>query len=1053
MPSFHIFKSSAGSGKTSQLVLSYLKLCLGSNSPTYYRKVLAITFTNKASNEMKERLIKELEAISSIGEDEEPNYMVKSLLEELNIDVETLRKRAKATFKDLLQAYEQVSISTIDKFNHTLIKSFSRELDIPSDFEVETGEKEIFSEAVDELISRVGTDKYVTRHLINFVQYKLDEESKVNIHKSLEDLYGLCIGEASYQAQDEIGDIEKEAFERISKNLQAEIKKSEAKLHQLAESALKLIDSAGLSAKDFSYGEKGVYGFFKKIKTQKPLDLVFSTRAQNALDGSWMPKNASPSNLEALNKIQDDLHNILLRIQNFFEADLKTLNLKQAVRSNIDLIAVLNALYQIFKDLCYRKRVIPISRFNKLISDALRKEPVSFIYEQIGARYDHILIDEFQDTSQLQWYNLVPLIDEAISRGKYNMVVGDAKQSIYRWRGGKAEQLIALPNLFEPPLDIQPEIERNLQSNSEINRLQVNYRSLEGIVKFNNEMIGKLASIAIPPDSIYGSEYSPDSFKQKYRESKKGGYIQINELEESNEKADWNELIAQISLCIERGYNYSEMAILVRSARKEGKSITRTLLKNNIPVVSKESYDIGEYQPVKIILAFLKLSLDSNHNPSKIQIMKGFGGIKNQEINFGKYTSEKNLNLDAFLKAFNLKEFESYNHLSVFDAVEAIQSIYFQQLDHPAVNTLKEVIYGKFGLKGTIRDFFDYWENQNDKPGINFGDTGNSIELLTIHKAKGLEYKVIFIPELAWKLRPTHNEIAWFSMKDYPLPLPYAPLKINKKLAQMGLEEEFKVEENANKFDNLNLIYVALTRAEEVLFINTYKNGSDTVGFWMAEAIENWFEQPTEAPFDIKIEENEEGRKLIIGELAGNESANNDIEPLPAANSYSSEPWKSDLKFANVWINQEQSLGNIFHDLVSKSFDLESFQAIAERKTQIGLLSGAEKDRLLEYGRKLFTNETFSLLLKEGTVFPEREILHKGKIIRPDLVVQKGSEQFVLDFKTGGNSEEHKHQIREYMEACEAITPGKVSGYLIYLDPFELVQVEQESDASQMKLF
>ena len=1002
---------------------------------------------------MRERLIKELQKISTIKRGDEPDYMVSSLLDELDLEVEKLQKRARAVFKDLLQAYEQVAISTIDKFNHTLIKSFSRDLDIPSDFEVETDEKEIFRKAIDELVSRVGTDEHITKHLINFVEYKLDEESKVSIHSALENLFGLCIGEASYKALDEIGKIEKEQFELISKKLQREIKEAEKMLSPFGAKALKLIDSAGLSENDFIQKGRGVYGFFQNVETKKPQELKFPKSAENALDGTWMSKNASKSQLDALSSIQDDLQSVLMQIHTFFNEDLKALKLKQAVRSNIDLIAVLTALSDIFKELCNRERVIPISRFNKLISDALRKEPVSFIYEQIGARYDHILVDEFQDTSQLQWYNLLPLIDESISRGKYNMVVGDAKQSIYRWRGGKAEQLIDLPKLFEAPSDIAPEIERNLEANSQINRLLINYRSLEEIVVFNNEIIRELSNQAIPPNSLYSAEYTAESFRQKHREGKTGGYIEINELEKSDEKEDWSDLISQINICRDRGYNFGDMAILVRSAQNEGKSITRTLLAQNIPVVSKESYDIGEYQPVKMVIAFLRLSIDPLHNPSKIQILKGFSSFIGKPLDYEIYTDKKHLNLSKFLKDLDLKPFDGYNHLSVFDAVDEIHSDYLSKIQHPALDTLKESIYSKFGLSGSIRNFFEFWDNEKDKPSIKFGDTGNSIELLTIHKAKGLQYKVVFLPELSWKLRATNNETAWFSMKNHPISLPYAPLRINSKLADKGLEMEYQIEENANQFDNLNLVYVALTRAEEALFISTYDKGKGTVGKWMKNALEALFDK-SETILEAEIEEKETGRKISIGNLLHRDvMQETEREDHQDATFSRLKIWKKGLDFAHVVENRDQITGNIFHELISKAHNLDPFKRLVERKWRMGIIGEEEKQRLFNYGKTLLSNPIYSELIEEGKIISEREILHKRKVIRPDLIIEKENEQIVIDFKTGSRSVLHDQQLIEYMDACENMGMKNVNGFVIYLDPFEIIPVLENSGESQMKLF
>ena len=1005
---------------------------------------------------MKERLIQELETLSKLKSEDVSNYIAASLLKDLDLSVEELSRRAKAVFKDILQAYEQVAISTIDKFNHILIRSFSRDLNLPSDFEVSTREKEIFGEAIDELISRVGKNTHITKHLINYVQFKLDEESKVNIRKALEDLFALCIGEASYQALDAIGKLEESEFEIISDQLFKEIGILESKLQNLGKQALELIQSAGLSIDDFSYGKGGVCGLFIKLRDLTLEKIEFTSRANSALEGSWMTKKAPADNINALHTIQDDLHKVLSKIQVALNKDLSVLKLKHAVRSNMDLIAVLTSLSEIFNEICASRRIIPISRFNKIISDALRKEPVSFIYEQIGARYDHILIDEFQDTSQLQWYNLLPLIDESIARGKFNMVVGDAKQSIYRWRGGKAEQLIDLPNLFEPPIDLPFGIANNLRENSEIHRLQINYRSLENIVDFNNELIGRVSHLAIDQNSIYAQEYVSDAFEQESKDGKAGGYIELNEISESDDKNNWAELLRHIEYCITKGYQFGDMAILVRSSQKEGKSIARILIENNIPVVSKESYDIAEYYQVKMILAFLKLSLDQADNPSKIQIIKGFEKLNDSSYDIGKYIFKKQLDLNKFLIDIGKESFKSYQSFSAYDAIEQILSDYLPDIDHPAIDSLKEYVYATYGLKDSISIFLENWENQTEKPGINLGGAENSIELLTIHKAKGLQYKVVFIPELAWKLRPNNNEIGWFSMEDQPVNLTFAPLKINGSLNNMGLEKAFEIEENASRFDNLNLLYVAVTRAEEALFLTTYNKGKGTVGEWMHQSIDYLFgEKPhTTSKFFAKADEDK--RQIKIGELsAGNLSfIDTDASHTYQAN-IPSKPWKTLLKFGNVVESSDQKIGNTFHQIISKSNTLDSFINHTERLIHSGILHSDDKNLIIKYAENLFSNSTFMNLLKNGKVLPEREIFYEKQILRPDLVVQAGNSQTVIDFKTGDAADEHMIQLRQYVKACQEIDQLDTKGFLIYLEPFRIEPLSKMADEknAQIKLF
>jgi ATP-dependent exoDNAse (exonuclease V) beta subunit len=289
-------------------------------------------------------------------------------------------------------------------------------------------------------------------------------------------------------------------------------------------------------------------------------------------------------------------------------------------------------------------------------------------------------------------------------------------------------------------------------------------------------------------------------------------------------------------------------------------------------------------------------------------------------------------------------------------------------------------------------------------------------------------------------------------MEHHPIELPFAPLPINSKLSELGLDKEYSDEENANHFDNLNLVYVALTRAEEALFITTYDKGANTVGNWMTHALESLID--TSSIPKIKIESKEVGRKVIIGhiepqstEITEGESDNMDYMARKP------HPWKENLEFADVQEQEGQSLGKVFHEIVSKAEDQKSFDALLKRKLQTGNLLNEEMEQLLEFGHNLFSNQTYQELLQGGKVITERDILHEGKIIRPDMVIEKDSEQIVLDFKTGEEKNSHREQLLTYMNACKILRPVKVSGYLIYLNPFRLVKVEASQDQSQMKLF
>lgn len=1056
LPKFYIYKSSAGSGKTTALIKIFLTLSLSTENPSQFKKILAITFTNKAAAEMKERLIHELHTMSQLDVNYSgDNFMVNELLKETSTTIEKLSQRAAAMFKVVLHDFNDLSIGTIDQFNHRLIRSFSRELHLKSDFEVELQEKELFREAVNRLIEKVGRDEFITGHLMHYVQYKLDEERKANIEKDLMDLFSLVLSETGMEALEALGKLSHDDFASIRKKLLLQKQQAQELIQKNGTDALELIDSVGLTPHNFSGKSKSIGSFFERIAVF-PHQKINSKvgYVSKALEGTWVSKTAPGYIKAAVESIEEKLHAILVKTLDTYENQAPEYYRAEAIFKHIDLIAILEELSTCMDEICDERNILPISKFNKIISNALRKEPVSFLYEHYGTRFNHILIDEYQDTSELQWFNILPLIDESLSKGHSSLVVGDAKQSIYRWRGGKAEQLIALPKLIDPPVDLKMGIADTLVRNANIVELNTNYRSKPNIVNFNNTLFSQLGIDINAPESLYESEYKEENVSQKLKDSKdEKGYVRIDCFGKKPDSAvRCDQLIENIHTFKEKGYAYRDMAVLVRSTVKDGRMFLSAMQAADIPVSTANSFEVDKDVNVQLIIAFLRLTLDPQNPAAVITVMRSFESIFEIPYEPEKYLTKNHknksiLSIDAFTAKNKLPALSTIKKSKgLYDSAEALISAYLPGIKNRFLNGLLDIIISRVGMNSSVFDFFDWWDNLNEKPSVSDRSGSDAVQLMTIHKSKGLQFKVVFVPHLNWKKRSVNNELAWFDLKKFSdSPIPYAPFPLNSRLDSTGLSTEWEEEENANNFDNLNLIYVALTRAVDALCIGYEIKTSGHVGSWMNSAMTQLIDSKLNTWSDFNFSEvSEEQFRIMIGNIPDYNSTTESEEisfgDIPWTEP-ATTPWTENIQLTPIFRNRDQLRGIWFHRIVAQAQTDEQIQKQLEKLEKSGELNKTEIGELSEMLKALYLDEKFLELREKGKIIAERDLFFEGEILRPDLVFENETNLIVIDFKTGIQKPEHSRQITRYAHALKSITAKPVIAYLLYTNEMKWEKV------------
>ena len=1074
MKTFQIYKSSAGSGKTTALIHIFLRLSLNTENAAAFRKILAITFTNKAAGEMKERLIGELESMSNLSAGYDgKNFKVNKLLEELNITAETLGKRARAMFHAVLHDYHNLSIGTIDQFNHRLIRSFSRELNLKSDFEVELNENELFAEAAARLLEKAGNDPFITQHLVSYTRRLLSDEKYVNLQKDLQELQSLVTSDEGVEAIGALKRMDREAFDHAAKLLRKQRKESGEAIRAAAGNLLDKIRNLGIDVQDLKGRSNSAGAKLQKLLTFPDTEADFEKGALcNALQGEWITKNAPAGIKAAVEPASQTLTNALLNFQKLYETEAARFFRADDLLKDIHLIAVLEELGKCLDELCAERNILPISRFNKIISEALRREPVAFLYEHYGTRFDHILIDEFQDTSELQWYNILPLIDESMARGKASLVVGDAKQSIYRWRGGKAELLISLPELYTPPPDIDLSIAQSLMLGAKIQKLNSNYRSKPAIVTFNNALFARIGKMTGSRDSLYGQEYSRENLRQEWKNNPQNpGLVHIDYLGYKPEpETVYTKTLEYINEALDGGYSFGDMAILMRG-RKEIREITEVLQEAGIPMRTAESFEVDKDVKVQLITAFLRLSLDPDHEPAKLTVMRCMQEIRDIPYRPGNFLrskpgrSKSEIDLNAFLRANSLPAYLfSKKYQGVLDRTESIIQTYLDGQRSFYINGFLNLILARAGTHGSTYEFFEWWDGPGSNKNIPETTESDAVQLMTLHKAKGLQFKIVILPQAGWKKRKVNNERKWFNLEKFPdTPLPWAPFTLNSKLANKGLNTEWMQDEAANDFDNLNLLYVGFTRPVDALYVAFSGAGADnkgkakgenTTAYWLWKSTENLTFEAGEMPADYRQTTHPGGTYTVsAGRLP---LADPPKETLNDGNinwiSGSGENWVDRVRMAPIRKTTEQTRGIWFHKIVAKAASGTEMEKALSHLEKNGELNPGEIREMKQLLDKLYSDTYFVDLLKNGKVLAERELYHRGSILRPDLVVESEEQLTVIDFKTGAEEKKHEKQISGYAAALKSVSPKRIEALLLYTEPYRWKKVDAPEN-NQARLF
>jgi len=1030
-------------------VREYIALAL--QSPAYFRHILAITFTNKAANEMKQRIIQGLVQLAdpvTHASGAVVRFMLPDLSKATAYSATEVSQRAQAVLTRILHEYDDFSVRTIDSFVSRIIRTFAHDLHLPVDFEIEMDRDLMLDEAVEQLISKAGIDKELTSILVDFTEAKAEDEKSWQIETDIKKTAGFLFSEGSQYFISKLHEIPPARLNEIAREIRQIRKSFEDSIITLALSAKKLIISNSIDNASFSRGTSGIGGYFFKLANgiiEGPNSFVVATINEN----KWIAGKADAIQISAINSIKDQLASIYHQCDGLMEKGSVRYTLLGMIEKNIFQMGVLSAMELEIDTIRREKRVIHISEFNKRITDIILKEPVPFIYERIGEKYFNYLIDEFQDTSELQWKNLLPLIGDSLAYGRYNLVVGDGKQAIYRFRNGQVEQFMMLPALPENyEKDVFGDTEKALGTNYNPKVLKSNFRSLPEIINFNNDFFGFLSKqLSAGFQSIYNDhtqEISPD---------KSGGLVSVEFLP-YNSRADFDELnINRVHELVnelnDKGFAKSDIAILTRSNR-EGSIIARHLMSKGISVVSAEALLLAASPEVNFVITVLR-------HISNPQNLVAIAGILNELIRKGKINTslirnfpvqkEEWLSLGKVLSkgdiGFNIK---SLRGLPLYDLCEEIIRIF-------ALNSGKYDIYLQFFLdfvnkasarQGThLADLLEAWDEKKGKLSVVVPEGIDAIRIMTIHKAKGLEFPVVIWPMATEKLKTTFDQL-WVDLAEDVIPgLPVALLQTGASMEDVGYSEQYQKERNSSMLDMINLVYVAFTRPAERLYIITREPGKgdpNNLPNLLSQFIENTSGDWTQTGnvFTKGIDEHIQKFK----------------KPMPEADMLSSmisSPWQGRIKIARrapvYWSadqsKNKQAWGTLIHDTLASIRTRADISEVVAVQAAANLLGEDEAAILLHRVTTTIDHEKLKpYFVEEVQLKPEAGILTpKGEVFRPDRVIFSEKETLIMEFKTGLPKPEHEKQLHNYGEILHQMGYPGIRKLLVYLD--EVVTVKE----------
>lgn len=1051
-----VYKASAGSGKTFTLAVEYIKLLI--LNPRAYRRILAVTFTNKATAEMKERILSQLHGIRTGDKDSEA-YLGR-IKEETGRTEQEIRESAGIALGYMLHDYSRFRVETIDSFFQSVMRNLARELELSPNLNIELNNTEVLSEAVDSMIEKLGPTSPVLAWLLDYINERIADDKRWNVSEEVKN-FGRNIFDEGYIEKGEglrerlrNPDTIKEYRQQL-KALETEILEQMKGFYDQFEGEL---EGHALTADDLKNGSRGIGSYFRKLNNGILGNDVRNVTVEKCLEDAkhWATKS-SPRFFDIIDLAASSLMQILEDAEKFRSKNNLLLNSCRLSLQHLNKVQLLANIDEEVRLLNRENNRFLLSDTNALLHRLVKDGDSSFVFEKIGTNIRHVMIDEFQDTSRMQWGNFKLLLLEGLSQGADSLIVGDVKQSIYRWRNGDWGILNSLNDRIEHfPIRVKT--------------LATNRRSETNIIRFNNHIFTAAIDYL---NEVYKKQLCKDcedlqkayaDVVQESPRSTEKGYVKISFLE-PDEAHDYTAqtllgLGEEVERLLASGVRLNDIAILVRKNKNIPPIADFFDKELHYKIVSDEAFRLDASLAVCMMLDALRYLSDENNKIVRAKLAVAYQNeVLQKELDLNTLLL---LPAENYLPAAFLERIKELRLMPLYELLEELFSIF-------EMNRIEAQDAYLFAFFDTVTDylkehsseidgFIRHWDKTLCSKTIPSGEI-EGIRIFSIHKSKGLEFHTVLLPFCDWKLEnETNNQLVWCTPPTTPFnALDILPINYSTQMAESIYGNAYLQERLQLWVDNLNLLYVAFTRAGKNLIIWSRKGQKGTMSELLANTLpvvalkegiewdENCYEQGALCPSEeekAKTSANKLTQKAVKLPVRM-ESVRHDIKFRQSNRSADFIQGIEEEESDNRFINR----GRMLHTLFSVIETAEDIEPSIERLIFEGVIRDKEKEETArEVAQKAFSSpEIQDWYSGEWRLFNECAIIYKEKgtfqTRRPDRVMMKGDQVVVVDFKFGKENPKYNKQVKGYMQLLAKMGYKNITGYLWYVEEERIEKV------------
>ena len=997
---------------------------------------------------MKERIL------FYLGEFVKDNYSenqdLKNIQEALaeqgyRISLDDLQLRSQKVLDYILHHYSTLNIGTIDKFNSRLVKSFSYELGLAQNFNLEIQPEPYLIEAVDKMLDEIGEEQTVSEAFMDFVNYNLDNNERVNLNQTLYSSAKKFVNDIHYKPLQDNKDFEWKAYENKKNELRETIKRLKSQSLDITQKALELIKSRDIEIEHFASGKNGIGGFFvnmlefHNIKDKK---FPFPTASEDSKIETFL-KGASAKGKHKQSEIADILPQLISWRREIIDLYIDSQK-KERILQAILPLKVNADIQKKLMEIEEENDLVLLSKFNIIINENLRNEPSAFIYEKVGTQFQHYFFDEFQDTSVMQWQNFLPLRDNSITSDNTSFtIVGDPKQSIYRFRGGESKLM----------LDIISG-EETTPKKAIAEHLKFNWRSAKNIVDFNNRLYDFMSqNLSEEHQKIFGENAIQGA------QSKLDGRVKVHLLENSVKAVFYEEtsqkMQQDIQECLDNGFTFSDITILCRgnndifnySQLLGNLKVNYNGKETYIKTISEKGLTLDLSFTIKALIEFLKWEINPKNRQFLVKMMY-FLNVSGR-IKMNDFTSE----IKTILSLESKKDIENYINahyqiklvqndvpqLNLYNFIEYyIQEFSVENKEIDFLLNFLEMLFNYTQNAGaTLKEFLKFWDDEASKISIQASENIDAVQIMTIHKAKGLEFPVVFIPMenknndkkfSEWYDLNSEDELKTVILNQFSPELE----NYDEDLAQFNFENSYR-----NKIDRFCIQYVATTRPVEQLFFYIEKPSKSSNNLELYDFVTQF--QPTEngeslESFDI----------FPVSDLKKQKKKEKKDYQSENINSISQQTEKvSNIEIATTSKNYQNRvehvrMGIFTHEILSQIKTKKDVTKVLNSYLLEGKITNEEKTSILERIENVLNDANYSVYFTENLkIINEREMFatenEQSKTYRPDRLLETKDGFIIIDFKTGEEKEKDQKQVETYKNKLEQFGKKVVKTDVIYI--------------------